>query len=659
MTPLSADPSQSKTRTLQAGSLGEWCVRRGLASAAQVEDCLAIQREEERAGRVAPRLGELLVRKGLLTPAQVAEALSDQQTEIRSCPRCAIQVNVSLREDAAWYRCSRCQGPLVAPESSARLDVVDEAAIVVSRDPLPSDVQIASRIPERRFGKYILLTELGSGGVGRVDLAWDTFLSQYVALKRLLPRTQDETPQMAEMWIYSLLKEARHSIRLRHPGIVSVFDVGRINREYYIAMEYLEGETLHARLVAARNGGHMSPFYEHPKQVLRMLVDVARAVHYAHTRPSPIIHCDLKPANILITRDGRAHVFDFGLARNVHLEREEEGEISGTPSYMAPEQAAGKTAEIDARTDVWALGAILYEMLTGQPPFVGSAFEILHRTIHERPRPIVEAIHDTTKKMKRGEISTRMLVQVPPFLEELCMKCLTQDKIARPSTMAEVADLLENGMMLRVQLPAPGPTPLPSPAPAASAGPATPPAARRSRPLALAFGIVAALAAAGLYMGFAASRSAESRVASELALFRPANAVAAAAGSDLAEDAQAVARLHSRLVARLAAAPRDVAELRLRDRTIRSVRLESADAEALSVSSATSKLSVPWSDLEPSQLIGLALLVLPEPDDVDRLALGAYCWCVGRKTEAREYLQSIRKGSEGARAERLLKRIDK
>jgi hypothetical protein len=137
------------------------------------------------AGGTAPRLGELLVRKGYLTPAQVSLALSEQQTEIRFCPVCQIRVNVAIRGDAVFYRCSRCQGALVTPEAAPQVDVVDDCIIVVSREPLPLEVRLAAHIPDRRFGKYILLRELGAGGAGRVDLAWDTYLSQYVALKRL------------------------------------------------------------------------------------------------------------------------------------------------------------------------------------------------------------------------------------------------------------------------------------------------------------------------------------------------------------------------------------------------------------------------------------------------------------------------------------------
>src|SRR6185295_4395429 len=311
--------------------------------------------------------------------------------------------------------------------------------IVVSREPLPLEVRLAVHIPERRFGKYILVRELGRGGAGRVDQAWDTYLSQYVALKRLNAGMERETRQMKGMRAVSLIKEARNSIRLHHPNIVTVFDVGRINSEFYIAMEYLDGHTLQEKNVAARRHEKPAYFFENPKRSLKILLDVARGVHYAHTRPSPIIHCDLKPANILIDREGMPHVFDFGLARNLRtaVAPADEGEISGTPSYMSPEQASGRAGEIDARTDAWALGAILYEQVTGQPPFVGEPFEVIHRTIAEAPRPPKDVLRETTRRMKMNadEIATRHLLQVPPFLEELCMRCLSREKDGRPSTI--------------------------------------------------------------------------------------------------------------------------------------------------------------------------------------------------------------------------------
>jgi serine/threonine protein kinase len=443
----SADDVPVEAGRLFGGGLGEWCVRKGLATEAQVRECLQIQHEEERAGGTAPRLGELLVRKGYLTPAQVTLALSEQQTEIRYCPVCQIRVNVAIRGDAVFYRCSRCQGALVTPADAPKLDVVDDAIIVVSREPLPLEVRLAVHIPERRFGKYILLRELGSGGAGRVDLAWDTYLSQYVALKRLRGSVAQETRQMKGARTVSLLKEARNSIRLHHPNIVTVYDVGRINNEFYIAMEYLDGHTLQEKNVAARRREKPSYFFENPKRTLKILLDVARGVHYAHTRPSPIIHCDLKPANILIDAEHGAHVCDFGLARNIKKETSGgDGEITGTPSYMSPEQASGESSQIGATTDVWALGAILYEQITGQPPFVGEPFEIIHATIASAPRPPKDVLHETTRKYKRDEIATSTLLQIPAFLEDLCMRCLTREQGLRPQSMQDVVDILAQGL---------------------------------------------------------------------------------------------------------------------------------------------------------------------------------------------------------------------
>ena len=120
--------------------------------------------------------------------------------------------------------------------------------------------------------------------------------------------------------------------------------------------------------------------------------DVARAVHYAHTRPTPLVHCDLKPGNIFVTKAGRPCVLDFGLARELRRDgagTDTERLVRGTPSYMAPEQAAGKSSDIDVRTDVYSLGTILYEMLAGRPPFTGELFDVLNKVITLPPaRPV-------------------------------------------------------------------------------------------------------------------------------------------------------------------------------------------------------------------------------------------------------------------------------
>jgi serine/threonine protein kinase len=160
---------------------------------------------------------------------------------------------------------------------------------------------------------------------------------------------------------------------------------------------------------------------------------VASAVHYAHTRPTPIIHCDLKPANILIDAQEQVHILDFGLARKATGKREGNGEIVGTPSYMAPEQASGQVDQIDARTDVYALGAILYEMLAGRPPFVGEPIDVICCVIDRQP--------DAPSRVLR-ETANRELPRIPPSLEALCMRCLKKDRDERPATMAEFVSLL-------------------------------------------------------------------------------------------------------------------------------------------------------------------------------------------------------------------------
>src|SRR5688572_26652020 len=325
-------------------NLGDWCLHRKLITPEQLESCLALQRERMKAGGPVPRLGEILVERRILTPAQVVEALNAQLQEIRVCERCGVRVNVPRRADVSGYLCPRCQGTLQPSRPTDGLDVIDDSATVVSQEPVPPEVERALRDPANRFGKYVVLEEVGRGGVGAVHKAWDTLLHQVVALKRLAPPDADEPTEMFTARAQSLLKEARNAIRLRHPGIISVFDVGVVGRDYYISMEFLEAESLHDRLEASRAKGRPSPYYEKPREILRLLAEVARAAHYAHTRPAPIIHCDLKPANILVDRDGHAHVVDFGIARKLQAGTAQPDEICGTPSYMAPEQCSGESS---------------------------------------------------------------------------------------------------------------------------------------------------------------------------------------------------------------------------------------------------------------------------------------------------------------------------
>jgi serine/threonine protein kinase len=637
-------------------TLGEWCIRTGLATPEEIEACLKIQRAAESQDRPAPRLGEILVARGILTHHQVNLALAAQKKEIRQCPRCGIQINVAVRGDAAQYRCARCKGVLRTPPSAAPLHAVDEGFILVSKDPVPPEVESALQDPANRFGKYVLVRLLGRGGIGAVYLAWDTFLSQFVALKRLLssPRLgPQETPQEH---VQSLLKEARNTIRLRHPGVVSVFDVGRVGREYYVAMEYLEGETLAARIAASRDSGKPSPFYESPRETLTQLVEIARAVDYAHQRPSPIIHCDLKPANILVDPEGHPHVLDFGLARNLKLDKAEKGEISGTPSYMAPEQASGDADMIDRRTDVYAFGAIFYELLTGRPPFVGGTMEILGQTIGELPNPPSDTLSETTKRMRKDDPSTRELLRVPPALEELCMKCLKKDRNERPQSMEEVAQALE--ATYRPSKEAAPPAPMLSSVQAERS-------LRPRRRAALAVVAAGLLLAAGsaLVLSRAPSparepqpENRETEILEALSTFHPRRARSLALrlrddgrgtslearASRLAEEASWLARLQDRASDRLSALPLDRAPLRLRDGRAASGRIVGADPAGLRLDHGGAEELLPWESLEAAQLVDLLEVVVGKAEDVDLLALGILSLRAGMAPEANRYFERLR-----------------
>lgn len=670
-------------------SLGEWCVRNGLATADEIESCLKIQREQAGTATPPPRLGEILVARGILTRQQVAEALAAQKKEIRSCPHCGIQINVATRGDAAAYRCGRCQGLLQAPEGTPPLHAVDEEFILVSKDPIPPEVDRALLDPDSRFGKYVLLRKLGQGGIGVVYLAWDTYLSQFVALKRLRsarPMSPQDTPNEH---VQSLLKEARNCIRLRHPGVVSVFDVGRVGREYYVAMEYLEGETLHEKIQAAKRDGLLSPFYADPRTTIEQLIEIARALEYAHKRPSPIIHCDLKPANILIDPEHHAHVLDFGLARNLELDKPTTGEISGTPSYMAPEQASGESEKIDARTDVYAFGAILYELLTGRPPFTGGTLEILGQTIGEEPDRPSDTVRKSRLQRENGSPAAEAPpLRVPPAIEELCMRCLRKDRADRPRSMDEVAAALDVSFKLDLRPAAttekaesaPGSAPVPPAAPSPHPFPPSPYRSGRSRFVSPAAAILAAIvvvlaggSALIAYLGSGARQAGlgearRAEFAKAIASFHPGKAQSVAArfreevrGTALegratmfSEEASWVSRLQNRLVAQLLLGPIECPALAPGKGAGIRVLVVNATPEGLELRRGDRPEFLPWEEIGTTELQSVLETVLARPQDSDLLALGIFCLRSGRPVEAAGYFSRLRGTSLEPIAERYL-----
>jgi len=206
--------------------------------------------------------------------------------------------------------------------------------------------------PAGRPGRYQIVGELGRGGMGIVYRAQDTVLDRPVAFK-VLPDALKDNPEALK----NFLREAKSAAKLNHPNIVTVYDAGEQDGRYYIAMEYVDGTTL--KEVVRRRGGIS------PNGVLHVLIQLCEALHFAHEQK--VVHRDIKTANTMWTREKKAKIMDFGLAKVIEEVRNHTTLVSGTPYYMSPEQTLGKN--VDHRTDIYSLGVTLFELATGSLPF--------------------------------------------------------------------------------------------------------------------------------------------------------------------------------------------------------------------------------------------------------------------------------------------------
>jgi serine/threonine-protein kinase len=254
-----------------------------------------------------------------------------------------------------------------------------------------------------RHGPYVALTRLGAGGMGEVWKAWDTELRRWVALKLLHPGGEIER----------FKREARLAGRLAHPHIAAVYQVGESDTRHFIAMQFVDGRTLRAARPAE------------PREVVRLIRDAARAAAFAHR--GGVVHRDIKPENLMVTAAGHLYVLDFGLARPTEdaAKLSTSGLVVGTPAYMSPEQAWGLT--VDARGDVYSLGATLYDLLAGRPPFTGpNAYAIVECVRHADPPSL--------RSVRRGADAE---------LDTIVQKCLEKDPRRRYAGADALADDLD------------------------------------------------------------------------------------------------------------------------------------------------------------------------------------------------------------------------
>ena len=328
-----------------------------------------------------------------------------------SCPRCKTPAL------AGHESCPTCGAPLQSPPSEPtvaptmiRGEQSGPTRIAPERGSADT-AQVGIR-PGRRFGHYVVVRPIARGGMGVVFLAHDEKLDRDVALKVLLAGDLAGPEELARF-----RREALAAGRLRHPYIVPIHDVGQEEGWSYIAMEYVDGRPLHLLLrekkLSIEDG-------------VRIVLQVSEGIAHAHK--NGVIHRDLKPANVLVDHDGNARLTDFGLAKMAKGgDLTEQGTTLGTPNYMPPEQARGHIEEVDERSDVYSLGASLYDVLTGRPPFAGeTTLDTLMKVIQE-PVPSAKSINP----------------QIPAELDAICMMALSKEKTARYPSAKEFAAALE------------------------------------------------------------------------------------------------------------------------------------------------------------------------------------------------------------------------
>jgi tRNA A-37 threonylcarbamoyl transferase component Bud32 len=321
--------------------------------------------------------------------------------------------------------CPQCDKPLpsdgpqgLCPECLLKAALTGQSALESATTGLHDSTSATAIAPEagrrlKYFGDYELLEEIARGGMGVVWKARQSSLNRDVALKMIRAGTLASPDEVARF-----LREAEAAANLQHPNIVAIHEVGEHGGQHYFSMDYVDGLDLGALV----KEGPMSP-----QRAARYVKIIAEAIQFAHQRGT--LHRDLKPQNVLIDAADQPRITDFGLAKIMKDDSQltQSGVVMGSPSYMPPEQAAGRHGDIGPASDVYSLGAMLYELLTGRPPFRGATAMATLRDVMEN----------------EPAAPRRLLGTIPPDLDTICLKCLEKSPSARYPTARALAEDLD------------------------------------------------------------------------------------------------------------------------------------------------------------------------------------------------------------------------
>ncbi len=360
---------------------------------AHVQDCQPCQ-----------RLLERLVTRPIETPFARATPVGDETKDLSAPPAASEGSNQSAPPPGTAQEAADQE--LRDPDSTLSRSGQDSPPAQERTEP--------NRVPYRpTIPGYELQEKLGEGGMGVVYLARQTGLNRMVAVKMIRGGQQARPEHFARFRI-----EAEAVAQLRHPNIIQIHEIGAVDDLPFVSLELLQGGSLADRLDGTPQPG---------RQAAELLITLAGAVQAAHD--ADIVHRDLKPSNVLFTEEGLPKITDFGLAKRMESDsrQTESGQIMGSPSYMAPEQSRGQTRDVTPAADVYALGAILYEMLTGRPPFKGETpMETVRQVIDDEVVP-----------------PSRLVPRIAADMETICLKCLDKDPSKRYLSASGLADDLE------------------------------------------------------------------------------------------------------------------------------------------------------------------------------------------------------------------------